>query len=295
MVHQLGPLVGALPTAVLTGGTRHAEPLVGDRGLPDSQDMATRVSLRHLHQSTSSKDVSLCTARFNFGGSLYCTTSFSTCARGKVVPKLTGECLHESFAHRMDAGATVQVLQSSNGSTRDAAWDDMPEMVEVRGDVQSNSMRRDPLGDLDTDSAQLPPIHPHPGHAINLLTNYAKGRERVDHDTLQPAQVPVQILRVSREVDDWIRHQLAWAMVRHLPSPRGPVHRKRQLVLRRDDIRRCAPRAQRDHWIVLEEEERVGSVDSVPAPRREVAIERFHLLVESKLIRAEVSRVVING
>ncbi len=114
-------------------------------------------------------------------------------------------------------------------------------------------------------------------HPDARLARIARGddvprRERANHHLFEPAQVPVQVLRVLLEVDDGISDELPRAVKRDVAAA---LHLEQLHAARREQLG-CGEQvallggpSQRDHGRVLDEEQEVvGDGPRQARPRR---------------------------
>src|SRR5690349_18273671 len=74
------------------------------------------------------------------------------------------------------------LLQRGDAAIRDAAGDDQPEVIEIRGHVEGKAVTGDPARDADADGADLLGTNPRPGQAGNASGRHAILRADANHD-----------------------------------------------------------------------------------------------------------------
>src|SRR5207247_4419332 len=141
------------------------------------------------------------------------------------------------------------------------------ERLEVGGDIERVTTRRDPARQIAPGAGYLPVPGPHPGQTGNPRRAQAVAGECPDQDLLQVPEVARHVTPVRAQVQNRIPDQLAGPVVGDLTAPTRVGDRHTPLPERRlaeQDVLAAGIPAQRDHRRVLEEEEVL-----LPAPLHE--------------------------
>src|SRR3954451_8189590 len=105
----------------------------------------------------------------------------------------------------------------------------MSERREIAAHVQREPVHRDPMANTDSDRSDFTILDPNSCERFASLRGNVVSGEKIDEQMLQPAQVYVQILAASPQVDNWVTHQLARAVIRRLAAAVDRKERMRQM------------------------------------------------------------------
>jgi len=116
-------------------------------------------------------------------------------------------------------------------------------------------MRRDPLRDVDPDRRDLArrSLEPDPGQPLDSRRLDADRRESSDQRLLDVAAVPLHVLAVPGQVEDWVADELARAVIGGLAAAVG-LHDLDLGALGHVQLALLGAPPQRDHRRVLEQE-----------------------------------------
>ena len=106
---------------------------------------------------------------------------------------------------------------------RHAAGDDAGEVGEIGGDIESESVGRNPSADVDTQGSDLAPFAPDPDLRLLVpgLGSEPEYRQRAHQDLLQIMHVSPDVSPIGIEIDYGIAHQLTGSVVGNLTAAVG--------------------------------------------------------------------------
>ena len=128
------------------------------------------------------------------------------------------------------AGAVPRLFfDRSHGDIRDAAGRDRVEGREVAAHVERETVHRDPMPHADADRGDFALLDPDAGQAgagrgVDLV-----GREQLDQERFDPAQIAMQILPVAAQIEEKITDQLPGPVISRLPAAVDRDKRMRQM------------------------------------------------------------------
>src|SRR4029077_213580 len=99
----------------------------------------------------------------------------------------------------------------------DSARNNMIKRREIAAHVQREPVHGNPMANANTDRSDLAIFDPNSCERIASLRGNVVSGEKIDEQLLEPAQIFMQILAASPQVDNWITHQLARPVIRTLP------------------------------------------------------------------------------
>src|SRR5260221_917967 len=154
------------------------------------------------------------------------------------------------------------------------AWLEAEEGRRIVVHVERESVERDPAADGDADRADLLRSDPDAGLARLAASFDLEFREDAQDDLLEIAQIAVEIAPVLGEVEDRIRDDLS----RPVPGRFAAALDLEDGELDAVDVGALRPAAERDHGLVLGEDERVGDL-ALDALSDELLLEFVGVLV----------------
>ena len=92
------------------------------------------------------------------------------------------------------------------------------EIRQVGINVERETVRRHPAGRLNANRGDFLAVYPDAGQPGNDLAAQPPRGERVRHDGFQRADVGVEVALAAAQINDWIAHQLARTVIRHVPA-----------------------------------------------------------------------------
>src|SRR4030095_5548674 len=102
-------------------------------------------------------------------------------------------------------------------------------MIEIRADVERESMARDPTRNANPDCTDLLGPDPRPGQPGDTPRRYSIVATRPNHHFLEVAHVLVDITSVWLEVEDGIADELTRTVIRDVSSTTRLVDRDPEL------------------------------------------------------------------
>jgi hypothetical protein len=107
----------------------------------------------------------------------------------------------------------------SHDDAVDAARYDQVEIRKLGRDVEREAVPGDPIARVHSDRRDLLAASPHARvRGISLARNAVVG-QGVDQCLLDASQVPMKVLTMALEIDDWIANQLARTVECHIAAP----------------------------------------------------------------------------
>ena len=106
----------------------------------------------------------------------------------------------------------------------------MVERREVAANVQGEPVHRDPMPDADADRGDLSIFDPDAGQARPGRGGDPDFGQGFDQQLFQPAQITMEILAASAQVDDRIADQLARPVIGRLSAAIDRKERMRQMA-----------------------------------------------------------------
>lgn len=124
-----------------------------------------------------------------------------------------------SFCEQVKVKGTVVVLlEIRNGATFNSARQDARPVLWIGRDVQRHSVAGDSAGNLDADRGDLGVAEPDSSVQIIALRADTVLGQQMNDSVLQRAQVSMGIAAALTEIDDRVRHDLAWPVVGHVAA-----------------------------------------------------------------------------
>jgi len=120
------------------------------------------------------------------------------------------------------------VAQTTHPAAPETAGGDELKPAQRTGHIQSETVLGDPATASGSDGRHLATLQPDPCEARDALSHKVELRKHIQQHLFQLTQIPVQVRLVTTQIQHRISHQLAWQMVRHLPSAIDPVQRSRR-------------------------------------------------------------------
>src|SRR5204863_7976133 len=116
----------------------------------------------------------------------------------------------DTFAHVRNGHCRVRQLgvHRRHAHRGNAARHDEVEVTKIGRDVERKAVPGDPIARVNADRRNLAVVDPDAGVWRPPTALQPKGGERLDEKLLNLPQIPMQILAVALEVDDWIADEL---------------------------------------------------------------------------------------
>jgi hypothetical protein len=135
-----------------------------------------------------------------------------------LIKSIPRDIRSESFCHR------------DHSDSFEAAGIDQIEVSEIRFDIQSETMERDPAFHRDSHGGNLLSVNPDPPVERIPFARDAKVRQSPDNDFFKLFYVPDKLPTVFLKVKDRVNDELPWAMVGDISASLDVKDRNVQLA-----------------------------------------------------------------
>src|SRR5690606_31732850 len=150
--------------------------------------------------------------------------------------------------------------------------------VQLRRQVEREAVAGDPARDAHADGTDLPRyeralltgprssgcrVHPEANLAGHGAALHTERLHELVHDAREVVHVAAHVLTMRRKIEDGVGHELSGGMQRDVAAAAAADHldaQRAQLRLGREDVLWFTATSQRDHRLVLQQEQRVADL-----------------------------------